>query len=244
VVATTHFITVKEEGADICTKMKSMPAATCKLYNTVTDFCGASVFPVEPYLLYLTDDTTEYIFEGTQKKFVPNVLTTKSSISKQGTNAVYKCKDNKLMSGMHVKLTFNFSAMVTCFPLVCTVTGLAEWEMPTGEEFFHVKVPGLCIGSGGVNGNNQEVSHLLFMCNTKGAKKKRFRWYQQGILMPGITNHWKRFAKYDGCTLNSIPDKLTAVTYCDGDFGQINAIKSLIKLFTNNKVIDNTQHAF
>jgi hypothetical protein len=150
VVTTTHFITVKEEDADICSKTKSMPAATCKLYNMVTDFFGASFFSVEPYLLYLTDNTTEYIFEGAQKKFVPNFLTTKSSISKQGTNVVYKCKDNKLMSGMHVKLTFTFSAMGTCFPLACTVTGLTERKMLTGEEFLHVKVPGLCIGGGGV----------------------------------------------------------------------------------------------
>jgi hypothetical protein len=61
--------------------------------------------------------------------------------------------------------------------------------------------------------------------------------------MPGFNDHQKRFAKFDGCTLNSIPDKLTAVTYCDGDFIQINAIKSLINLFTNNKVIANKQHA-
>jgi hypothetical protein len=43
--------------------------------------------------------------------------------------------------------------------------------------------------------------------------------------------------------LNSIPDKLTAVTYCDGDFSQINAIKSSINLFIDNKVIANKQHA-
>ncbi len=126
VVASTHFITVEEEDADIRAEMKSMLAATRKLYDMVTDFFSASVYPVEPYLLYLTDDTTEYIFEGTQKKFVPYILTTKSSISKQGANAAYKCKDNKSMSGMRVKLTFTFSAMGTCFPLVCTVTGLTE----------------------------------------------------------------------------------------------------------------------
>jgi hypothetical protein len=68
VVATTHFITVEEEDADIRAEMKSMPTATCKLYDMVTDFFGASVYPVEPYLLYSTDNTTENIFEGTQKK--------------------------------------------------------------------------------------------------------------------------------------------------------------------------------
>jgi hypothetical protein len=90
------------------------------------------------------------------------------------------------MSGMCVKLTFTFSAMGTCFPLVCTVSGLTEREMPTKKEFIHVTVPGLCIGGGGININNQEVGHLLFMQNTKGAEKKLFKLDQQEILVPGI----------------------------------------------------------
>ncbi len=110
-------------------------------------------------------------------------------------------------------------------------------------EFIHVKVPGLCIGGSGVNINNQEVGHLLFMRNTKGAEKKRFLWYQQNILFPGINDHCKWFAKCDASLMSSIPDKLTAVSYCDGDFSQIDAIKSSINLFVDNKVIPNKQHA-
>jgi hypothetical protein len=147
------------------------------------------------------------------------------------------------MSGMRVKWIFIFSAMGTCFPLVCTVSGLTEREMPTGKEFIHVTVPGLCIGGGGVNINNQEVSHLFFMQNSEGAEKKRFRWYQQEILVPGINDHRKRFANIGTSTMGSIPDKMTAVIYCDGDFSQIDAIKSSIDLFTDNKVIANNQHA-
>ncbi len=62
------------------------------------------------------------------------------------------------------------------------------------------------------------------------------------ILVPGINDHRKRFANFDTST-GSIPDKLAAVTYCDGDFSQIDAIKSSINLFTDNKVIANKQHA-
>ena len=143
------------------------------------------------------------------------------------------------MSGMRVKLTFTFYTMGTCFPLVCTVSGLSEREMPTGKEFIHVKVPGPCIGGGGVNINYQEVGHLLFMRNTEGAEKKGFRWYQQEILMPGINDHRKRFANFDASTTSSIPDELTSVMYCDGDFSQIDAINSSINLFVDNKVIAN-----
>jgi hypothetical protein len=115
--------------------------------------------------------------------------------------------------------------------------------MPTGEEFIHVKVPGLCIGGGGVNINNQEVGHLLFTRNTEGAEKKRFKWYQQEILLPGINDHCKRYAKFDASSGSPIPDKLTAVTYCDGDFSQVDAIKTSTNLFAEHKVIANKQHA-
>ncbi len=217
VIATTHFITVDQEDKNICAELKSLPETTHKLYDIVTDFFGTPAYPVQPWLLYSTDDTTEYIYDGTKKAYVPYVLTTGTSISKRRTHAVYKCEDDKSMSGMHVKLTFTFSAMGTCFPLVCTVTGLTEREMPTGKEFIHVKVPGLCIGGSGVNINNQEVGHLLFMRNTEGAEKKRFLWFQQNILFPGINDQCKRFAKFDASLMSSIPDKLTAVSYCDGE---------------------------
>ncbi len=74
------------------------------------------------------------------------------------------------------------------------MTGLTEREMSTGNEFIHVKVPGLCIGGGGINIITQEVGHLLFMRNIEDAKKKRFLWYQQNILHPGINDHCKWFA--------------------------------------------------
>jgi hypothetical protein len=50
------------------------------------------------------------------------------------------------------------------------------------------------------------------------------------------------FAKFDASTMSSIPDELTTVIYCDGDFSQINAIKSSINLFIMNKMIANKQH--
>jgi len=43
--------------------------------------------------------------------------------------------------------------------------------------------------------------------------------------------------------LTSTPDQITAVTNRDGDFSQIDEIKSSINLFTNNEVIANKQHA-
>ena len=59
------------------------------LIKSVADAWGTSVFPVLPELIVSTDDTTEYIFEGTCKEQPKFVLATKSSIIKQGSNALY-----------------------------------------------------------------------------------------------------------------------------------------------------------
>ena len=47
-------------------------------------------------------------------------------------------------------LTFSFTAGGNSFPVAVTVTGLTEKEMPPGEDFIHVEIPGMCIGGGDV----------------------------------------------------------------------------------------------
>ncbi len=63
VIATTHFIAIDKEDKDICAELKFFLEATCKLYDIVTHFFGTPVYPVQPWLLYSTDDTTEYIYD-------------------------------------------------------------------------------------------------------------------------------------------------------------------------------------
>ena len=82
VIATTHFITIDKEDEDIRAELKLLPEATRKLYDIVTDFFGTPAYPVQPWLLYSTDDTTEYIYDGSKKAYVHYVLTTGTSISK------------------------------------------------------------------------------------------------------------------------------------------------------------------
>ena len=133
------------------------------LLNCVSDALGTSVFPLLPELIVSTDDTTEYIFEGTCEGQPQFVLATKSSIMKRGTNALYRVQDCKSMNGMRVKLTFTFTAMGNCFPLVVTVTGLTKWKM-SGKDFVHVEIPGLCIGGGGVSiDSSEQCGHLFLM---------------------------------------------------------------------------------
>jgi hypothetical protein len=59
------------------------------LLNCVSNVWGTSVFQVLPELIVSTDDTTEYIFEGTCEEQPTFVLATKMSTMKQGPNALY-----------------------------------------------------------------------------------------------------------------------------------------------------------
>ncbi len=80
-----------------------------------------------------------------------------------------------------------------------TVAGLKESEMPE-MDFVHVTVPGLCIGGGGVNVSSQDVGHVIFLRNTPGAEKKKFRWYQDTIVIPEINAHRLRHDNFDSST--------------------------------------------
>jgi hypothetical protein len=77
--------------------------------------------------------------------------------------------------------------MGNCFPVTVTMSGLTKKEMPPGEDFIHVEITGLCIGSANVGvGYSQQVSHLFLMRNSECAKKERFKHYQEYILIPGV----------------------------------------------------------
>jgi hypothetical protein len=147
------------------------------------------------------------------------------------------------MNGMHMILTFTFTTMGNCFPLAVTVVGLTEKEM-YGKEFVHVRIPILCIGGGDVSvDSNQQYGHLFSMRNTEGAKKACFRYYQEHILILGINMQRKKYSKFDIEAGSTIPDKLTAVAWCDRDMSQIDAIKKSVEVYTENKIIANKQNA-
>ena len=152
-VGSTHFIPTKLENDDIRRELKTMPSSTRLLTDMVSIAWGCPVFPINPAYLFSTDDTTEYTFEGVKGDEAEFVLTSTASAAKRGTSSVYTTDTSNAFKGMRVKLTFTFSALGTCLPLVATVTGLTEHEMPD-TDFKVVKIPDLCIGGGGECSNN------------------------------------------------------------------------------------------
>ena len=243
VVGASHILLRDKWDPDILHDLKHLPKPTVELTLAVSKaWGGRPVLPVKPAYIYSTDETTNYAYEGTRTEKGRFVLVAKKSVAKSGTQAMYNCDDNKSMSGMRLKCTFTLSALGACFPLVVTVAGLKDTEMPE-KDFVHVKVPGLCVGGGGVNVNNKDVGHIVFLRNDPGAEKKKFRWYQDTILIPGINTQRLHHDNFDASKGLEIPDALTAVSWCDGDLSQIDAITNSIPLFAENKIVANKQHA-
>ena len=101
-IAFTHFIPVSNKDPDLRrAELQMLPKSTEQLVDAVPASWGAHIVPVRPELIISTDDTTEYIFEGTKNVAPKFVLATKFSILKSGTNAIYRPKDSKAMNGMH-----------------------------------------------------------------------------------------------------------------------------------------------
>lgn len=147
-VSATHFIPTKLENDDLRQELKTLPSSTRLLSDMVSIAWGCPVFPINPAYLFSTDDTTEYTYEGVKGEEPKFVLTSTASAAKRGTHSVYMTDTSNAFKGMRVKLTFTFSALGTCLPIVATVAGLTEQEMPD-TDFKVVKIPDLCIGGGG-----------------------------------------------------------------------------------------------
>jgi hypothetical protein len=165
-VAVHHFIEVAKEDAGVARDMKVLPESTRKLYDLVTLARDGPVLPIKAAMITSTDDTCEYVHEGSVDK--PDVfrLVSKQSVKARGTRALYDLNKGKdQMNGIQCKISMTMNAIGAHSPII-----VSDYEMPIDEDVLAVEVPGLCVG-GGV-GSNTQVGHLSFVerCIIKKSK--------------------------------------------------------------------------
>ena len=112
------------------------------------------------------------------------------------------------------------------------------------DDFIIWEIEGLCIGGYGAH-RSTGVGYFLFMRGTPGAEKKRFQWIRENILFPFINWGRKEYNDFDVDSGAPMGDKLTAVSWCDGDHSQIDTIVSPdgIHRYSANNVIANKHNA-
>ena len=142
---------------------------------------------------------------------------------------------------MRVKLTYTFSGAGSIAPIFITVMGLNDREL--AENNIALKIEGLSIGGSGVTVGTKQCGYLLFMKGQKGADYDRYRHYRDNVLIPFINQSHVDYTGWREGT--EIPQKLKAVSWCDGDLAQIENIvsKESLKKYKDNLIIANKKNA-
>ena len=130
VIAATHCFVVPEYNPDMYREISEASEGVKILFDVLQHVHdNAPLFFVRPELIFSTDDTVQYIFEGKGVEKEKFVLVSTKSQQQSGTRAKYKVANSKCMMGMRVKLTYTFSAAATVAPIFVTVLGLTEREL-------------------------------------------------------------------------------------------------------------------
>ena len=85
------------------------------MYDYITKIQGCPQYPVKPWLIYSTNDTKPYVFEGLSTVTDKVNIVTKESVKKSGTNAIFRIDDGNLMKGMQVDMSITFLAHGTSY---------------------------------------------------------------------------------------------------------------------------------
>lgn len=212
-IGSTHFYEAKEENEEFQKALREMSAESRLFYDLNRRARpDVPIVPVLPHFKFSTDDTTQFIFVGHETKSDKFKLALRDCLDERGTHSVYHVDDQKNMNGMRVKLTWTFSACGRCGPLFVTVTGLDDRELPGDEDILVVKIPGLCIGGGGV-GSSKEEGYLCLQKKTPGADEKRFAYYQKNVMVPFINRIREEYSRksFDASSGMAVLVELTAV---------------------------------
>jgi len=175
---------------------------------------GVPVYPVHPAYVLSTDDTTLFVFEGTDVDDGARVCSREQRGNVHGT---FTTKSRGHLCGQRVRFTVTFSAGGYMAPLFMTVTGLSDSELPQStcqDGVLILKIPGLCVG-GTVDPRIQNYGYVAFIRSRKDGivseespEMAVFRYYRTNILLPWIEE--LRLVVHNHPSDAPVPDELTA----------------------------------
>jgi len=231
-VLSTHFIEGRRPTSLGRFRPERLSKSAKETVLWVKQAYGATeVYPVNPNLVLSTDDTTLFVFEGTsvdsdwEWKLIDS---TKEDTSVRSDFQVGDDAENS--GGLRVRLTFTFAASGLAAPPYISVSGLTDEEMSVEkcpDGVIATPVKGLC--KGGDDIFNEGMGWLVFLrADKKGVKdrplsvaNKKFMHYNDNVLLPFIRAIREKLGWRPG---QPVPDWLKAVSWSDGDIGQLQTL--------------------
>ena len=164
---------VADEGVSLFYKLVS------KLYN------NSPILPVKPELLFSTEDTVNYIYDGLDNDKDESRLVASKSIAKSGTRSRYTIDESKHMCCIRVKLTYTFSAAGTTTPIFISILGLTEREL-NQDSCISLKIKGIRVGGGWVTVGSSQEGMILLIRGDVGYDKIRYKIYRDQVFLPFV----------------------------------------------------------
>ena len=138
VVAATHYNVTVHSHPEVERQIKEASKGVRIFYDIIqrANNNNAPISPMQPELIFSTDDTTDYIFEGKGVTQDPFVIVPTVHLQASGTRSTYVRNDTKTMCGTRIKFTYTFSGAGIPAPLFASTLGLNSRQMP--KEFWRL----------------------------------------------------------------------------------------------------------
>ena len=194
------------------------------------------IHPVDPNLLLSTDDTTLFVFEGTQNDGCKDDWEWKLVDKTEAGNSVYSdfqvSQNAEMNGGLRIRLTFTLTASGLSAAPYVAVSGLTADELLPSlckDGLLAAQIPGLC--KGGNDLFNEGFGWLVFLRADQknnaqdpelSIANKKFIHYNDEVLLPFIRSIRKQLGwLFDPESDVPVPEYLKAVSWFDGDIGQL-----------------------
>ena len=148
--------------------------------------------PADPNLIFSTDDTTMYVYEGIEEKQCKWRIVNTNAYKNKGLMSVYEINENSAkLKGMRIKMTTTHGGSGISGPICITVSGLDDTELLFSDDelirrrgIFVIKVQGLTV-AGAINPLDSGHGYIVFMRSSKGkeysADEARTEYYRKNI---------------------------------------------------------------
>ena len=230
-VAVSHYV-IGQTGNDV-TDVKHATPGAIKFRDMVSKVNNnAEVYPVKPWLLTSTDDSTLFVFKGIarNKKRSYGVIQddeTKGRLSFFSQDV----GGTAHLNGLRVRHTHTVNALGNSAPIYITVYGLTERELcpdkcPSGR--LCVEVPGLCHGGGQDIRHHQTKGYIIFLRartrnETNAIETINFRHYHKEVYLPFMEGLKKYYSTSPD---DSVDFTSGIVSWYDGGPSQLSLLTS------------------